>query len=188
MISASLSPIEAHQLRGLSEHLWQSTLFTGVVAVLVLLLRKNQARIRYWLWMAASIKFLIPLSLLVSVGSHLPWPHYAAPKTGAYLAIEEMSLPILEVTTLDAPITVLDPKPITPHVPIRILPLILEVFWLTGFFTMMSFWSVQWWRIFRLVCAAKPLTDGREADLLRKTEQSAGLRRSVPLLSSSYLM
>ena len=55
--------------------------------------------------MTASAKFLIPFSLLVSLGSHLPWPsHAVAPKTTAYVAIEEMSQPFLEVEALNTPI------------------------------------------------------------------------------------
>jgi hypothetical protein len=37
-------------------------------APLVLALRKNQARLRYAIWFIASIKFLIPFSLLVGLG------------------------------------------------------------------------------------------------------------------------
>ena len=51
----------AEWLRGVGpavgDHLWQSTAVLGVMAGLALLLRKNQARTRYWLWMAASAKF-----------------------------------------------------------------------------------------------------------------------------------
>lgn len=55
-------------------HLWQSTALAVVVALLSFLLQKNHARTRYWLWLAASMKFLLPFSLLVAVGSHLPKP------------------------------------------------------------------------------------------------------------------
>jgi len=124
----------------LCNHLWQSTLFLGIVALLALLLRKNQARIRYWLWIAASIKFLIPFSLLVSLGSHLSWPsHAVAPKTTAYVAIEEMSQPFLEATALNTPIAIPVAQPTPSHVPVRILPPMLTAVWLTGFITMMSF-------------------------------------------------
>jgi bla regulator protein blaR1 len=189
MTPESLSPIWADAVRELCNHLWQSTLFLGIVALLALLLRKNQARIRYWLWMAASAKFLIPFSLLVSLGSHLPWPsHAVAPKTTAYVAIEEMSQPFFEVTALNTPIAIPVAQPTASHVPIRILPLILTAVWLTGFITMMSFWCVQWRRISRLVRSARPLIEGREVDLLRKAERVAGLPRSVPLLPSSNSM
>ena len=54
-------------------HLLQSTLFAGLAALLAFLFRKNFARIRYWLWVAASLKFLVPFSLLLALGSHLGW-------------------------------------------------------------------------------------------------------------------
>jgi uncharacterized protein (TIGR03435 family) len=189
MTPESLSPIWADGVRELCNHLWQSTLFLGIVALLALLLRKNQARIRYWLWIAASIKFLIPFSLLVSLGSHLSWPsHAVAPKTTAYVAIEEMSQPFLEATALNTPIAIPVAQPTPSHVPVRILPPMLTAVWLTGFITMMSFWCVQWRRISRLVRSARPLIEGREVDLLRKAERVARLPRSLPLLPSSNSM
>ena len=52
----------------LLNHLWQSTLVVGAAWLLVLALRKHHARVRYWVWMAASVKFLLPFSLLTAVG------------------------------------------------------------------------------------------------------------------------
>ena len=49
-------------LSPLSNHLWQSTLFFVAAWPLTLALRKNRASVRYWIWFAASMKFLIPLS------------------------------------------------------------------------------------------------------------------------------
>ena len=57
----------------LTNHLWQSTLFAFVVGLLSAALRENRAHVRYWLWFAASLKFFIPFSLLVSAGSLLTW-------------------------------------------------------------------------------------------------------------------
>jgi bla regulator protein BlaR1 len=54
-------------------HLWQSTVFAILAAILTLAFRKNRAQVRYWLWLSASVKFLIPFSLLMSVGSNLEW-------------------------------------------------------------------------------------------------------------------
>ena len=45
------------QLLPLANHLWQTTLFAGAAGLLTLLLRKNRACVRYWLWIAASVKF-----------------------------------------------------------------------------------------------------------------------------------
>ena len=58
----------------LGNHLWQSTLFAAGIWLLTLMLRKNRAGVRYWLWLTASVKFLIPFSLLISAGSLLRWP------------------------------------------------------------------------------------------------------------------
>lgn len=55
----------------LVNHIWQSTLFAGVVWLLTRWLRGNSARVRHGLWLAASIKFLIPFSLLMMLGEWL---------------------------------------------------------------------------------------------------------------------
>ena len=54
-------------------HLWQSTMFAAVVAVLCVACRHNRARLRYGLWFAASIKFLVPFAALAAVGSLAQW-------------------------------------------------------------------------------------------------------------------
>jgi bla regulator protein blaR1 len=54
-------------------HLWQSTVFAILAAILTLAFRKNRAQVRYWLWLSASLKFLVPFSLLMSLGSHIEW-------------------------------------------------------------------------------------------------------------------
>ena len=60
MIPESLSPF--------ANHLWQSTLFALAAGLLTLMLRKNRAAIRHGVWLAASVKFLVPFSLLISLG------------------------------------------------------------------------------------------------------------------------
>src|SRR5689334_11504362 len=55
----------------IANHLWQSTLFAAGVAVVAYALRNNHARTRYWLWMAASLKFLVPFALLVTLGGRV---------------------------------------------------------------------------------------------------------------------
>jgi bla regulator protein BlaR1 len=52
-------------------HLWQSTLFAIAIAALAATLRSYGAHARYWLWWAASAKFLVPFSLLTLLGSAL---------------------------------------------------------------------------------------------------------------------
>jgi bla regulator protein blaR1 len=78
--------------QGLANHLWQSTGFAIAAGLLTLMLRKNHARVRYWLWLAASLKFLIPFSLLVTLGSHLAWSRSASgTNSGFYFAIRALA-------------------------------------------------------------------------------------------------
>ena len=57
----------------LINHLWQSTLFAVMAWLLTIAFSKNLAHVRYWLWLSASFKFLVPFSLLMSLGGILPW-------------------------------------------------------------------------------------------------------------------
>ena len=53
------------------DHVWQSTLFAAAAALLAGSLRRNRARLRYWLWLAASMKFLVPFAALIILGAQL---------------------------------------------------------------------------------------------------------------------
>ena len=57
----------------LVNHVWQSTALVGVAALVAQALRSHSARVRYWVWFAASLKFLVPFSALVSIGSLVEW-------------------------------------------------------------------------------------------------------------------
>jgi bla regulator protein BlaR1 len=57
----------------LASHLWQSTLSALAAWLLTLAVRKNRAAVRYSIWLAASVKFLIPFSMLVAIGSQVEW-------------------------------------------------------------------------------------------------------------------
>ena len=63
----------------LLNHLWQSTLFAATAGLLTLTLLKNGAHVRYGLWYAASLKFMVPFSLLVRAGGHIVWTTSSAP-------------------------------------------------------------------------------------------------------------
>src|ERR1051325_3782156 len=96
MIPTDLSP--------LWNHLWQSTLCAAVVWLLTLAVRKNRAAVRYWLWFAASLKFLIPFSLLVSAASQLEWRTTRAIAPPAIAsAVEQVSQPFALPVSTPAP-------------------------------------------------------------------------------------
>jgi hypothetical protein len=55
------------------DHLWQSTLFAAVAGLVALLLKRHTAVFRYWIWFAASAKFLLPVAALVALGGYSSW-------------------------------------------------------------------------------------------------------------------
>src|SRR3954471_21439411 len=57
----------------LIDHLWQSTLCALAAALLTLAFRKNGAKVRFFIWLGASVKFLIPFSVFVWLGEYLRW-------------------------------------------------------------------------------------------------------------------
>ena len=58
-------------LSAIGDHLWQSTFVAAAAALLTIPLRRNAAWIRHAIWLAASLKFLIPFAALVAVGRRL---------------------------------------------------------------------------------------------------------------------
>ena len=55
-------------------HVWQSSCFVPLAGLLAFVLRKNSPKVRYWVWLSASLKFLMPFALLVTLGNLAPRP------------------------------------------------------------------------------------------------------------------
>jgi bla regulator protein blaR1 len=118
------------------DHLWQSTLFAVVIWLLTLALRKNRAAVRYWMWLSASVKFLIPFSMLVSVGSQFGW------RTAPAIAKPQISLVMEEVSRVSAaPVAVAIAAPAFNFVPV------LVGIWLVGVAIGVVLWARWWWQI-----------------------------------------
>ncbi len=94
MISAISPETWATIGRLAADHLWQSTLLAGAIGLLILTLRSHRASVRHRLWLTASVKFLVPFALFVSIGSHLGW-RSSAPITHPAIAtwVETASQP-----------------------------------------------------------------------------------------------
>ena len=182
MIPRYLSAMWPAIAPALGNHLWQSTVFAVMAGLLTLFLRKNQARTRYWLWLAASGKFLIPFSLLVSLGSHLSWLHSSpGSKAGLYFAMEEVSQPFTH------PIVSMIPRVTASTVspgPLHLLPALLTAAWLCGFVVVLCVWGLRWRRVSAAMRDAAPLQEGREVEALRRLERVGGVRKRIEMLVS----
>jgi bla regulator protein blaR1 len=125
-------------ISALANHLWQSTLFAAAVWLLTLALRNNRAAVRHAVWLAASIKFLIPFSLLVSLGAQLGW---RAASVAYHAPVANALNEIVRPFTAAAGISPAAPAPPTPDR----LPSILFGVWSCGF----VFGLIAWARALR---------------------------------------
>ena len=120
----------------LLDHLWQSTLFAGCVWLVTYAVRTNAARVRYWLWFAASLKFLLPMSMLVSVGEPFAWRTTPAATPPVTSVIEQVLTPTA-ATIATAPAAAI----VAPTVA---WPVLLLVAWAAGVLFIVVRWWQQW--------------------------------------------
>jgi uncharacterized protein (TIGR03435 family) len=159
----------------LANHLWQSTVVTGIAWLLSLSLRKNHARMRYWVWMIASVKYLIPFSLLIAAGASLR-SAFTSPIQRPVLAaaMEQITLPF----SLPVSPAAVSYSSATPEVAAaasrlgNLWPVILLAAWLCGFLLVVFSWMRGWLQI---------------RASIRSSSRTA-LLAEVPVLSSPLLL
>jgi len=121
----------------LLDHLWQSTLFAGGVWLLTLCLKRNPARLRFRLWFAASLKFLVPFAALSALGESLS---RLFPTTVPRLvlaiqpAAERFSAPARALAG-DRPVAGFDLVPV------------LAALWLAGFAAVLAIQGARWLKL-----------------------------------------
>ncbi len=169
----------------MGNHLWQSTLFAVVAGLLTLMMRKNQARARYALWLAASLKFLVPFSLLVGIGGHVAWTRASdGIETGFTFAMDELSQPFTQPVTEAASRATGSNVPTLFASVAHLLPIIIPAVWLCGFLAVIFVWGARWRRMSMSMREAVPLRVGREVEALRRLERAGGLRKRIEILLS----
>ena len=156
----------------LANHLWQSTAVTGIVWLLALSLRKNHARTRYWLWMIASVKYLIPFSLLISAGESLRALFATQIQRPALAAVmEQITLPFPQAAA-PAAVAQAPMAQSAASLPANLMPSFLIAVWFCGFLLVLFSWVRGWLRI--------------RASLRASSRMS--LLAEVPVLSSPLLI
>jgi uncharacterized protein (TIGR03435 family) len=123
-----------------ANHLWQSTFFAVAAALLALALRRQRAELRHRLWLAASLKFLVPLAPLIELGNRLEWrPAAEKVPTAVSAAIGQIGEPFVATATSAS-----------PSAGTSWIPGMLAVIWLAG----CGVAACRWWRRWREVRAA----------------------------------
>ena len=157
----------------LINHLWQSTVFALAAGLLTFALRKNQARTRYWLWMAASAKFLVPFSLLIAAGAWLrPATAVPVPNQALSTAMTEIAEPFFYTSS---PATVSNGAVAANNLVTHgadLFPVLLLTLWACGSLIVAFSWWRKWSTIRATVRAASPIA----------------LAADVPVLSSPSLL
>jgi bla regulator protein BlaR1 len=146
----------------LSNHLWQSTAFVAVAALVAFALRNNGAHVRHVVWLIASVKFLVPFSLLLSLGSMLPAWTLSGPTmaetSGVVTAAREMSVAVERVVqpfaadTVEAVLSSTTPQSSMP------VGAVLCGLWAIGFLTVVAMRVRGWRRVRAAVRASAPLS------------------------------
>lgn len=160
-------------IEALIDHLWQSTLFALVAAGLALVFHRNGAHIRFRIWLAASVKFLIPFPLLIWAGQHLHGTTAAnlGPMPQLTLLMDQVvqpaSLWMGGVTENAAARMAVGAAPDTAaHAPAAAPATIrahwsvwaaLGPIWLAGFVALLCRWAFQWGKYRAVAEGSEPL-------------------------------
>ncbi len=160
----------------LVNHLWQSTVVALLVWLLALALKNNHARTRYWLWMIASVKFLLPFSLLIAAGEALSpriAPSVSRPAITAVMQQITQPFPQPSASLSDF---YYDPGTSIQAPHSNLLADALVAIWLCGFLIIAFSWTRRWWQIRRTLRSATPVSSPKL------------MLAEVPVLSSPDLL
>jgi len=167
-------------------HLLQSTLFAAAAGLLTLAFRKNRAQVRYALWLAASVKFLIPFSVLIAMGSHFAWRASAgAAQSGLSFVVEQVSQPFASPVAVSI-------APAVSHVSwTGWIPSVLSALWVIGFLIVVTSWWRRWRDLRAVLRDASPLRLPNGIEALTSPEFGEpgvyGIRRPVLLLPTGIV-
>ncbi|HEY2782336.1 MAG TPA: M56 family metallopeptidase [Steroidobacteraceae bacterium] len=125
-----------------ADHLWQSTFFVAGVALLTRLIRPNGAKLRYTLWLAASLKFLVPFAFLTALGAHVTWRSVPTAPAPLIVLMDRLAEPLgLRDLTMREAVSSL------AWASEAILLRILAVIWVCGVLAVFVSWLKRWRRV-----------------------------------------
>ena len=185
MITEPVLPLSAGIAASLGNHVWQSTLFSGMVWILAQLLRKNRPSLRYALWTAASLKFLVPFSLLVVLGTMLPKRLPVATRTrmSLYSALEVANQPFDKLQPISS-----SDRPASTTAYSGLLTYFLAPTWLCGALIVLLVCHLRWRQVSAALRTGVLADSGRDVEILRQLESDLKLRRRISIVRSREMM
>jgi bla regulator protein BlaR1 len=172
-----MSAFCANFLPLLLSHLWQSTLFAFAILLANYLLRSRGAQIRYWLWFASSVKFLVPFSWLVAFGAQFSrhslavMPSHLPVYAGLYNSGTAVANTISEVPLVLVP-RVSEATSLFHHAALAL------AIWAIGAIYVLALWSIRWRGVAAVKGRAFAPTAGREISIWHRLSR----HQSIPLL------
>lgn len=155
----------ASWIAALVNHLWQSTAVVAMAWLFTLALKKNSARVRYSVWMVASLKFLVPFALFVDAGTRLRLliPETMIPEKGATMPpvanlMQQFSEPLSGAVLPGA-------AAVVPAHHASLGAMLLIGIWLCGFIVVMARWARNWVKISAALRTATLLDTSNEVPL-----------------------
>jgi bla regulator protein blaR1 len=170
--------------RIIGDHLWQSTIVAIVAALLTWIVRRNRAQVRYWIWFAALMKFLVPFAAFAFVGERLSsWalPESPLPPSLPF-AIQVASQPFSS-----GPVRTIAGGATSAGASGALSGALLAI-WLFGLAVILVTWWVRWRRVAAMVRKATPVASGRLLDALRRVERRMNSQQPVSLVVSNGLL
>ena len=170
-------------------HLWETTLFFGLVALVVRFLRRAPARIRYFFWLVAAVKLLVPSLFLGWLISDIPlgvtvFPPPSLEESTYGTPFRESEQPIYEIFDPLLPGQLPATQPQLEGAQ-QWLYNTITLIWLTGFLPLVVRWTRPNLRLARAVRAGRRIGSGREAAILWRVRSWLHLNREVELVVSS---
>jgi uncharacterized protein (TIGR03435 family) len=163
-------------INALANHLWQSTLFAAAAVLLAIACRGNRARVRYRLWLCASLKFLVPFTFLFGLGSRVHWDRTDLPAASVAVssAVVQIGVPFEHQDSL------VSPQPTNAST--EWIGTVAASVWLCGLFAV----AAMRWRAWSRVRALMRAGHSFELNGIR-TPSGATIRKSSALLSPSVV-
>lgn len=176
----------------LLNHIWQSTAVFLAVWLLAWSLHAAQAKVRYRLWLAASLKFLLPFSLFVAAGERMrtAWGS-AAQHPALASAIGRVTTPFPPQQRLGAILLHADPMSAAAHVCNDVVLWILAAVWLCGACIVLLTGLREWMCIRAILCSAAQMAQVSGIPILSHAGSLepgvAGIFRPVILLPETIM-
>ena len=151
----------------IADHIWQSTICAAGAGVLAFMFRSNSASVRYWIWFAAAVKFLVPLALLAAALGRFPLPQASVAAgvalNAATLVFRASAVPQISGTPAAA----------------------IAAVWLMGTVVVLGRFAWLWQRLMADARQAPPIVDGVVFDTLRSIEQAEGMTRHTRIAGAA---